>query len=1697
MAIDTTFTSAAPYFDDWSSGDGNSRKNYLKILFQPGRSVQVRELNQMQSAIQAQIDKLGQGIYTDGTRVLDGELSVDNKVQWVDIKLLSNAANAAADVARPLIGKTIYADSDGKSYSSHNSPNGIQVAAEILDYELIASDEYRFYIRYLTQSVDFDNSSRTQADVKIAENCGSYLTADNAIGTGTDTLVTGHALKMHNKKGVYFVRGYFVEAPEQTKYVKTLATGPDNTLNGKIGFVVTEEAKTAINDSSLYDNATGTPNESAPGADRYTITLTLTLLSDETAKVGAAATTKNVVATTSSTAIDIVSLVDSKIIEPVSTKYSEIGDVLATRTFEESGDYALRPFIVDIREHNNTGKNRGRYTSGGDSSKFVATVEPSIAYVKGRRIELLAKQDITVNKARETHKHQGHQIQAAQGSYIEGNVIDFLPMNDNTTEYTLKTASGGTTIGTCTVRGLEYTGRLYRLYISNLALVAGKFLSEARYIEGAADDDGSATFFMTTPDTEPGFRLEDVKENNSIFLLPESTIKTLLPTGVTSTVIDIPVRKTETTVSVSTNSVVLNVTAPDSFYHDNPNEYIVVDSASGSPAVVESVALSTNSAGLDRATLTLASGHGFSNVDVQYSHRKQGTARDKTIGTASENFPAASYAVGDTITLANDDIVNIVSLSDTPGTDFSSSFQLDDGQTSTSYGVGKLVCTSAVTSTAIKVSYRHFSHGAGDYFSVDSYNNSTNSNMLDSGTIERRDVGFFESMHLLDTLDFRGSSTSLDPNGIINIGAIESYLPRHDKIVLRSSGKVSYLEGDAAGNAPQPTPNDSMKLYDLDIPAFTENVQDIELGYIDNKRYTMRDIGKIARRVTNLEYYSSLSLLEQSTKEKQIFDSNGERFKNGIIVDEFKGHGVGDPSDPGYAIAVEPETGNLRPSFTAADFDIYNTSNTADDNSPAGSTAIGAEDQIRLPATSIETLIDQPFASVDISVNPFDVASWVGELKLSPESDHWRDTTKRPRVLVRQDGTSDAILQIMNETLSSIGTRWGEWKSTWRGEEKVDLGWHTMSGAQRVLSEHGRGTKHTRNCKCGHKNTLRFPTFGGGTDTVTNERRARLKIEQRTNTFDETRTGIQQFAEAHWGPEVSQGERVVDTSFIPFIRSRKVNFHATGLKPNTQVYPFFDDIDISGYTTQKATFTEHRDDTVRVDHTNDSPNNITSSVLKTDSAGELIGVFIIPNNQFLRFATGEREFRLSDRTDNNLTEAETYAKANYSARGIMQTTEETFVSTRQVRISERVVPDSRVTTTTEVAVAKVRHVDPLAQTFLVDPDIYENGVFIKDIDLFFRKKHASLPVRIQIVTTENGIPTQKIIPFTSIEKKPADVNISEDASTATTFVFESPIHLKSGVEYAIVVLSNSPEFRLWHSEVGGTDVGAGGQKITKNPYTGVALKSANASTWTPDQSKDFKFTIRHMKFPTTAKNVGLGSSDTGYGNFIAVLPGASTKVDSVTLFAEQVLLPETQIAYTLEITGPTSSGSASTYNIAPGETIELPETVTVTQADQLILRCALLSNDEFLTPLIDVNSISILTTANTINNSITNEDRITHGAATARYITKTVRLDNAASRLDCYLDVERPAAQCNLHMYARFNDSDTYKKLESAVIPVSNSFQEIHFRTKPSDDSPTAAGQTFDKFQVKIVMTTIGSDGVTADTATIPMARNFRAIATA
>ena len=50
----------------------------------------------------------------------------------------------------------------------------------------------------------------------------------------------------------------------------------------------------------------------------------------------------------------------------------------------------------------------------------------------------------------------------------------------------------------------------------------------------------------------------------------------------------------------------------------------------------------------------------------------------------------------------------------------------------------------------------------------------------------------------------------------------------------------------------------------------------------------MDDIGKLEQRIKNLEYYTSLSLLETNTSNLFIPDEEGlNRFKSGFFVDNF------------------------------------------------------------------------------------------------------------------------------------------------------------------------------------------------------------------------------------------------------------------------------------------------------------------------------------------------------------------------------------------------------------------------------------------------------------------------------------------------------------------------------------------------------------------------------------------------------------------------------------------------------------------------------------------------------------------------------------------------------------------------------------------------------------------------------------------
>ena len=419
-------------------------------------------------------------------------------------------------------------------------------------------------------------------------------------------------------------------------------------------------------------------------------------------------------------------------------------------------------------------------------------------------------------------------------------------------------------------------------------------------------------------------------------------------------------------------------------------------------------------------------------------------------------------------------------------------------------------------------------------------------------------------------------------------------------------------------------------------------------------------------------------------------------------------------------------------------------------------------------------MITQGQYSGQINVNPYDVFNWTGSMTLTPSSDEWRDVDRRPEVVINNDGEFDAM---MNALEPQVGTVWGDWSTNWTGQE-----WEA----------HGR----------------RRELFNTGTST---------------------RVGVQQTIEVQTS-RFSVGDRIVEVNFIPFMRTRLVAFSATRMKPGVQVYAFFDGVSVANFVKSGShSFTP----LVGINSLTAHPG--TASTLTTDANGAVSGTFLIPNNSTLNFATGDKEFKLTQSSTNDDETTTTSATATYRATGLLETRENVIVSTRTPVISRVAVNES---VDARSSTGRVRWVDPLAQSILLD-----KAAFVTKIDLIFTAKDSAIPVTVDIREMVNGFPTQNIIPFSEVTLNPGSVNID---GTVSTFTFPSPVYLQDGVEYAIVIMANSNKYMVRYAEIGKED--QNGNRISQQPYAGVLFKSANASTWSPDQNKDLTFTLHRANF---------------------------------------------------------------------------------------------------------------------------------------------------------------------------------------------------------------------------------------------------------
>jgi hypothetical protein len=235
----------------------------------------------------------------------------------------------------------------------------------------------------------------------------------------------------------------------------------------------------------------------------------------------------------------------------------------------------------------------------------------------------------------------------------------------------------------------------------------------------------------------------------------------------------------------------------------------------------------------------------------------------------------------------------------------------------------------------------------------------------------------------------------------------------------------------------------------------------------------------------------------------------------------------------------------------------------------------------------------------------------------------------------------------------------------------------------------------------------------------------------------------------------------------------------------------------------------------------------------------------------------------------------------------------------------------------------VGYIDPLAQTFFVDPNTYPKGMYVHSVDLIFRKKDqvTFLPFSIQLRPTINGFPHATMIHSSSalgeVTLRPDKINVVSGIGSNipdinnpahyTRFQFAAPVYLTIG-EHAIVLFTNSDDYEVFIAEIGGTRLDGSDRRVDKQPYTGSFFKSQNGSTYTPFQDIDLMFRVNACEF--TVGDTFLFNDN--------LLPSSNVEYDLIKVSSQDLLFEQTQLDYsykgTSNATGSIDSSFTRVFN---------------------------------------------------------------------------------------------------------------------------------------------------------------------------------------
>jgi hypothetical protein len=498
MAELQTNFNVAPFYDDY-----DENKQYYRILFRPSTAVQARELTQLQTILQKQVSRFGDSIYKDGSIVEGCNFTQYPNIQQVKFKdsntstldfttLTLGNYDPTANVSHLSNSHLLVSNTTGLRAAVFEAIIGAESAVDAGSY-----DTNRAYILYLnsgnsagtpvstfsttSEMIDVYSSSQDKmGPLSYSNYLGSLYTLSS--NSTVNALGVGHGI--HVGQGIIYQKGFFIKSNPGNFIIKEHSS---NVSGIKVGFSTSEYIVKPSEDPSLYDNSIGSPNYSAPGAYRLKLVPKLVAYDSSNNSVTIPEGFLPVIdfSQTAGTTAAITAQ------DPI---YSIIGDMIAQRTKEESGDYVVKPFQVNVEASSNP-------------NTFYYTSSPGIGYIDGYRVEYQAARRIEVPRGITSQDLLDEIATVNFGNYIfvtdVAGILDVggLPSINiyNTPQEVMSknisaSAPLGTLIGTATVNTIKFysgtkgtSSAIYRLYITNIKINAGySFKADAKsfYVNG-------------------------------------------------------------------------------------------------------------------------------------------------------------------------------------------------------------------------------------------------------------------------------------------------------------------------------------------------------------------------------------------------------------------------------------------------------------------------------------------------------------------------------------------------------------------------------------------------------------------------------------------------------------------------------------------------------------------------------------------------------------------------------------------------------------------------------------------------------------------------------------------------------------------------------------------------------------------------------------------------------------------------------------------------------------------------------------------------------------------------------------------------------------------------------------------------------------------------------------------------------------